>query len=198
MQISEGVYGAMPPDVQAMFEKQPNHGSDEVLAGFPVTASGNLNAGHKRGSGVTSYDGGGGVVWRDYGGDSGSAARFFYCAKASKAERNRGCENLKPRKLDDSRKEGNPGGDNPRNRGVKARTNSHPTVKPLALMRYLCRLVTPPSGTVLDPFAGSGSTLIAALEEGFVPVGIEMDAGYCEIARARLATVQPQPQLPMC
>ena len=68
--------------------------------------------------------------------------------------------------------------------------NSHPTVKPLALMRYLCRLVTPPGGTVLDPFMGSGTTVLAALEEGLKPTGIELSEDYIEIARGRLADCQ--------
>jgi len=64
--------------------------------------------------------------------------------------------------------------------------NPHPTVKPTALMQYLCRLVTPPGGIVVDPFAGSGSTGKAALLEGFRFVGIELDADYCRVAKARL------------
>lgn len=64
--------------------------------------------------------------------------------------------------------------------------NNHPTVKPIRLMRYLCRLITPPGGTVLDPFAGSGTTLIAAQQEGFNAIGIEMMPEYCEIIRGRL------------
>jgi site-specific DNA-methyltransferase (adenine-specific) len=68
---------------------------------------------------------------------------------------------------------------------VKA-VNHHPTVKPLALMRYLCRLVTPPNGLVLDPFCGSGSTGIAALQKGFRFFGIDNNAEYCEIARRRI------------
>jgi site-specific DNA-methyltransferase (adenine-specific) len=67
----------------------------------------------------------------------------------------------------------------------KAR-NHHPTVKPLALMRYLCRLVTPSNGLVLDPFCGSGSTGIAALQEGFRFIGIDNNAEYCEIAKRRI------------
>ena len=94
---------------------------------------------------------------------SGGASRFFYCAKASKAEREEGL-------ITD-----------------EARANIHPTVKPIALMRYLCRLITPPNGTILDPFTGSGSTLCAAALEGFNPIGIEREAEYVEIARARLA-----------
>lgn len=83
-----------------------------------------------------------------------SAARFFYCAKASKSDR--GVENI------------------------------HPTVKPTDLMRYLCRLVTPPGGLVLDPFMGSGSTGKAAILEGFRFVGCELQPEYIEIARARI------------
>jgi site-specific DNA-methyltransferase (adenine-specific) len=70
--------------------------------------------------------------------------------------------------------------------------NHHPTVKPLALMRYLVRLVTPPNGTVLDPFLGSGTTAIAAIQEGFDWIGIEREAEYCDIARARIAAAEPQ------
>lgn len=66
------------------------------------------------------------------------------------------------------------------------RANNHPTVKPIDLMAWLCRLITPPGGTVLDPFAGSGSTLVAAKREGFSFVGIEREAEYVEIARARV------------
>ena len=118
--------------------------------------------------------------------DGGSAARFFYCAKASKSDRDEGCEGLEERQRDESRKEGNVGGDNPRNRGVNLRTNHHPTVKPTDLMRYLCRLVTPPGGTVLDPFMGSGSTGKAAVLEGFSFIGIEREAEYIAIAEARM------------
>ena len=87
----------------------------------------------------------------------GDAARFFYCAKASRSDRGEG--------------------------------NNHPTVKPTDLMRYLCRLVTPPGGTVLDPFTGSGSTGKAAALEGFHFLGIEREAEYLDIARARIRAV---------
>ena len=86
------------------------------------------------------------------------AARFFYCAKASKADRGEG--------------------------------NNHPTVKPTDLMRYLCRLVTPPGGTVLDPFMGSGSTGKAAMLEGFGFIGIERDPEYVKIAKARIGAAR--------
>jgi site-specific DNA-methyltransferase (adenine-specific) len=118
---------------------------------------------------------------------SDSAARFFYCAKANQKERDAGCDAVKQKPRDETRREGDPGGDNPRNRGANPRSNTHPTVKPVALMRYLCRLVTPPGGIVLDPFAGSGSTGIAALAEGMQFIGIEREAEYVEIANSRLA-----------
>jgi len=92
--------------------------------------------------------------------DTGSAARFFYCAKASKKDR--------------------------------GESNTHPTVKPTDLMRYLCRLVTPPGGVVLDPFMGSGSTGKAAVLEGFKFIGCELSPEYAEIAQARIAAAQPQ------
>jgi site-specific DNA-methyltransferase (adenine-specific) len=116
----------------------------------------------------------------------GDAARFFYCAKASKADRDEGCAGLTTRKQDETRNEGDPGGDNPRNRGADERSNHHPTVKPTDLMRYLCRLVTPPGGTVLDPFMGSGSTGKAATLEGFSFVGCELQPEYMAIAEARI------------
>jgi DNA modification methylase len=116
------------------------------------------------------------------GGRSNSPARFFYCAKASKADRDEGCERIAkkqnanwPQNLD--------GNDQ---RGAAPRSNNHPTVKPTALMRYLCRLVTPPGGTVLDPFMGSGSTGKAAVLEGFNFIGIEREAEYMKIAKVRI------------
>ena len=116
--------------------------------------------------------------------DTGGASRFFYCAKASKAERNMGLDGYEAEAVDDGR---NKPIDNPFLRGKTSRKNTHPTVKPLSLMQYLVRLVTPPGGVVLDPFAGSGSTLLAAEMEGFDSIGIELNPEYCEIARARLS-----------
>ena len=112
---------------------------------------------------------------------------FFYCAKAAKKEREAGCAGLAPEKQDPIRQAGDPGGDNPRNRGAKKRLNNHPTVKPVGIMRWLVRLVTPPGGVVLDPFAGSGTTLIACCLEGFDSIGIEQDTHYIEIAEKRIA-----------
>jgi site-specific DNA-methyltransferase (adenine-specific) len=129
-------------------------GSDEVLGIFPMQSGGGQPKRRGEAAMQKSYGGfAGGDAAPGVGRSSGSASRFFYCAKASRAERGEG--------------------------------NVHPTVKPLALMRYLCRLITPPGGLVLDPFAGSGSTLIAAVAEGFEAVGIEREAAYAEIARQR-------------
>jgi DNA modification methylase len=151
--VSSAVTGRWPANLI-------HDGSDEVMGLFPQTGisrggnSQQINAGTGRynwntGTDKAVPDG----VDPGYG-DSGSAARFFYCAKTSKRERGEG--------------------------------NNHPTVKPIALMRYLCRLVTPPGGTVLDPFMGSGSTGMAAEAEGFDFVGIELDPDYFAIAQQRI------------
>ena len=161
-------------------------GSDEVLELFPRAKGGAYPA--KRGQAVnTSFAGGqeteGGFRAM---GDDGSAARFFYCAKASKKDRNEGLDGFEPKREADRIIDDGVGGDNPRNRSNTPKLNHHPTVKPTDLMRYLCRLVTPPNGTVLDPFTGSGSTGKAAVLEGFNFLGIEQSAEYVEIAKARI------------
>jgi DNA modification methylase len=126
--------------------------------------------------------------------DSGGASRFFYTAKASRREREAGLDGMPERMIAVSNGaqaaadrgeqygEGTIGMNRP-----KHTTNVHPTVKPIALMRWLCRLVTPPGGLVLDPFNGSGSTGCAAVLEGFRYLGAELDADYVEIARKRIA-----------
>lgn len=125
------------------------------------------------------------------GGDYfGEQSRFFYCAKASKADRNYGCDLLPHVSAADmvDREPDSDGMSSPRagaGRTAGAK-NNHPTVKPIELMRYLCRLVTPPGGIVLDPFTGSGSTAVGAALEGFIFFGAELDAGYHKIATARL------------
>lgn len=119
-------------------------------------------------------------------GDSGGPSRFFYCAKASRSEREEGLDHLEPRRRTDGREAiDGPGADNPRLRSSERR-NDHPTVKPVDLMRWLVRLVTPAQGIVLDPFAGSGTTGVACALEGRSFLGIEMDEHYCEIARGRI------------
>lgn len=114
--------------------------------------------------------------------DEGSAARFFYCAKASKKDRDEGCEG---KELKARQTMGNGIGRQP-NQDLANNHNHHPTVKPTDLMRYLCRLVTPPNGLILDPFMGSGSTGKAAMYEGFRFIGIDLDSEYCQIAEARI------------
>jgi hypothetical protein len=111
----------------------------------------------------------------------GESARFFYCAKAGKRDRDEGCESFQPRVAGgmEGRSDGSMG-------SITYSRNIHPTVKPTDLMRYLCRLVTPPGGTVLDPFMGSGSTGKGATLEGFNFIGIEQNAEYIEIAKARI------------
>ena len=146
-------------------------GSEEVLALLPETTSGSWKGQTPDVSESMFSPGNGGgfkakpINWE---GDTGSAARFFYCAKASR----------------DDRDEGLP----------MDQHSSHPTVKPTDLMRYLCRLITPPGGIVLDPFTGSGSTGKAAMAEGFRFIGIEREAEYIEIARARISAEAEKPR----
>lgn len=106
----------------------------------------------------------------------GKTSSFFYCPKASKADREDG--------LDGSMLTGSG------NERTTSRANTHPTVKPTETMRWLCRLVTPPGGKILDPYTGSGSTGRAAMLEGFDFVGIEREQEYVEIARARIGAVK--------
>lgn len=123
--------------------------------------------------------------------DSGGASRFFYVAKPSRAERDAGCDALPAKSGGEAtgRADGSKGLRSPRagaGRGGGGK-NSHPTVKPVALMQWLIRLVTPEGGTVLDPFTGSGTTGVAALPAGYGFLGIERDGGYLAIAQARLS-----------
>lgn len=111
--------------------------------------------------------------------------RFFYCAKASKSERNDGLDGFEDRRQDEDDYE-RAGTTNPRNRSQLLRKNFHPTVKPIALMRYLVKMITPIGGMVLDPFMGSGSTGIACMKENFSFTGIELDPEYFRIAEARI------------
>lgn len=118
-------------------------------------------------------------------------ANLYHCPKPSTAEREMGTEGLPKRGAGElvDRTEGSAGMDNPRagaGRTSEGRANGHPTVKPVALMRWLCRLVTPPGGVVLDPFMGSGTCGMAAAAEGFGYIGVELDADYFTIANARV------------
>lgn len=161
MQIDGKMFRHMPPELQGLFVKLPNPGSEEVLAAFPTTASG--SGAIKRESAAGTQGNALGRESRPAGtpmlchGDTGSAARFFYTSKADAADR----------------------------LGSK-----HPTVKPVDLMAYLVRLITPPGGTVLDPFAGSGTTGMASLREGFDCILIEREAQYVADINARLQHVR--------
>lgn len=162
MQVDEATYKRMLPQLQELFDKLPNPGHDEVEAQFAKHGKKGGGAGGRRAATGIGGEGkvlGGkkrsGAMVMTYG-DKGTASRFFYCAKASKAERQ------------DSR---------------------HPTVKPVALMRWLVRMVTPPDGVVLDPFAGTGTTGEAAVLEGHRAVLIERDDAYVEDIRKRLQKI---------
>lgn len=161
MRIGEGTFSRLPPHLQALFQKLPNHGSDEVVGAFPQ-ADGPGGAARPESVGT-----GNGVTYMPtkpqsviYAGEKGSAARFFYTAKADSDDR----------------------------LGSK-----HPTVKPLDLMQYLCRLVCPPKGIVLDPFAGTGTTGEAAWRGGMSAVLIEREAEYQEDIRRRMRLVMSGP-----
>ena len=112
------------------------------------------------------------------------SSRFFYCAKASKKDRNEGCENLEEKKYSYDGRDKEIENAYQINKSIS--NNNHPTVKPTNLMRYLVRLVTPKNGIVLDCFMGSGSTGKACALEGLEFVGIDLDKDYCEIAKARI------------
>jgi site-specific DNA-methyltransferase (adenine-specific) len=168
-------------------------GSDEVVSLFPHSKSGSgafkaTDYEHNPDTPVPFARG-------DYvgRGDDGSAARFFYCPKVSQKERNIGCDSIEPKQQEaanfrpnhkekaDAGESGSPYG------RFNPVSNNHPTVKPIELMKYLIKLVTPPNGHILDPFNGSGSTGCAAVELGFDYTGIELDPNYVEIATKRIS-----------
>lgn len=141
-------------------------GSLEVLSCFPETKQGgSVKVRYNRTKKVCYGQYPPTNLFESYG-DSGSASRFFYCAKATKKDREEGLE--EEEKIE------------------KEYSNTHPTVKPTNLMRWLCRLVTPPTGLILDPFMGSGSTGKAAILEGFRFIGIDREKQYVDISEKRL------------
>ena len=179
-------------------------GSDEVLALFPQSAGqqGDVSGAEpsRTGDENTNCYGEFGRIPAAARNDAGSAARFFYCAKASKKDRDEGLDAMQAKatafgnQAQAELKRGNLDHDDGKSgmNKVMLRKNTHPTVKPTDLMRYLCRLVTPAGGVVLDPFMGSGSTGRAAVLEGFQYIGIEREAEYIEIARARIESARRQ------
>lgn len=158
-------------------------GSDEVVAMFPAEAGASApvlgtEPTANGFSGSVGYSGMLGRVAGAFHADSGSAARFFYCAKTSRTDRHEGLDNPGPQfKMGTTLR---------KVQTTDTRGNNHPTVKPTDLMAYLCRLVTPAGGLVLDPFMGSGSTGKAAVREGFRFLGVELSEQYMAIAEARI------------
>ena len=168
-------------------------GSDVVQDIFPKTSKSSGGGGSKTVSPSDNvYQGGWGHKEYDKTigfGDEGSASRYFYCPKTSKSERNQGLIEFDDKQYShDGRKKSI---ENPYQRNKSVSKNSHPTVKPVELMKYLCRLVTPKGGTVLDPFMGSGSTGMAAKDEGFNFIGIEREKEYFKISEQRIKTTAP-------
>lgn len=153
-----------------------------------VTRSGKVKSSKSSypGDGVTPFIRGNTNTDNQHG-DTGGASRFFYCVKSSKSERNEGLQDIKPKKRDLVRSHGQAGTDNAYNREATEVKNNHPTVKPLKLMEYLCKLTTMPQGGVIfDPFAGSGTTLLACEKSGREWTGIELEQEYCEIIKLRI------------
>jgi DNA modification methylase len=159
IKIDERLYSKMPENIKKYFIELKNESRDEVVALFPSDGE-------------------------------DSASRFFYTAKASQSERNWGLdgfEDIHPSQVT-GRKVGSAGAKNGGYAGMTEtpRKNIHPTVKPIDLMRYLVRLVTPKGGVCLDPFLGSGTTAVACKSEKFDYIGIELEQEYADIAEARI------------
>ncbi len=171
-------------------------GSDEVTKLFPSEAgayapvSSGQNGKSKGIYGDFNQKGDDGDTFYD---DSGSAARFFYCAKASEAERNEGLYGFEVKVNTDRQNDSTSLANRLHNKSKKR--NNHPTVKPVRLMRYLCRLITPPGGTVIDPFCGSGTTVVGAIVEGFNYIACDDDINSINIARARELHHKRQPDM---
>ena len=163
---------------------------EEVCGGMPDTKTGDINPHINKANAIvnkmTSNE-----ITSSFSGDSGSAARYFYCAKASKKDRDEGLVEF-DEVVDCDRNPEVYSADTAFNRSANARKNTHPTVKPTELMQYLIRLVTPNGGTVLDPFNGSGSTGKAVMYEnrekdkGYKYIGIELTPEYLPISKARI------------
>ena len=170
-------------------------GSDEVVALFPETKSGAKKQGTPYNhTNCNTMSNAIGTVKRDYPADKGSAARFFYCPKASKSERNQGLDNFP--EFDMPYGSGGGGMPNGNNNPKKTKQqNNHPTVKPLKLMQYLIKLIAPPTAIILDPFMGSGTTGVATILEGYSFIGCEIDPHYHNIAQQRINHATQQPTL---
>lgn len=198
MILSETEFSKLPPHLQKLFTRLPNPDADEVDAGFPHSVSSKRNAKNSRDRVSGSVYPQARDEYREDNtyGDSGAVSRFFYCAKASRADREEGLDHLPDgilaysngaqAALNDGAEEYTGGSTDIGLNNIKKRKNTHPTVKHTELMRYLVKLITPPNGVCLDPFMGSGSTGKACMFEGFQFIGIELDANYVEIAKNRM------------
>jgi site-specific DNA-methyltransferase (adenine-specific) len=178
--------GRWPSNI--IFDEQAAKLLDEQ-SGTSKSPTGIITQGGKSGGGydIGTSDGTRNTKFQGHG-DRGGASRFFYCAKASKRDRNDGLEGFEKK---EKRYMATKNGTGETSKGMEQFTsdpmaNFHPTVKPTSLMRYLVRLVTPPNGLVLDPFMGSGSTGKACALEHFDFVGIELNAEYIKICEARI------------
>lgn len=209
--INQELYNKMPDDIKACFNQLPNPSSEEVKECFPDTKSGSITKDIVQNNAIKFNASASGVSTARHQGDSGNASRFFksilYYPKASKSERNKGCEGLETSEkftagnysqspiCKDCNLTLNGTNDHSRCSGEvyykemesKNTKNNHPTVKPVELMRYLCRLITPKGGLVLDPFGGSGTTGVGAVLEGFDFILIEQEEEFVKIAKARIA-----------
>lgn len=184
------------PNAQGRWPANVIHdGSDELLAEFAQYGSKGAAAPvHQRGAdkfrnAYGTFKGSEDEQGSTFYADTGSAARFFYCAKASRADRDEGLDDFALREAG-IKNEGGRGYSESDPYAKVMRRNTHPTVKPVALMAYLVKLVTPPGGVVLDPFMGSGSTGKACMAEGFDFIGIDLSDEYLAIAEARIGHAQ--------
>ena len=172
-------------------------GSDEVVEGFPNSKSTGGQSYSKTSDIYGEYSNDRTVKGCGFG-DNGSASRFFYCAKSSRSERNKGLEGFEdvkqPKIYADDKWSKENMGNTPAVKREPVK-NNHPTVKPVSLMRYLCKLITPKGGVILDPYMGSGTTGIGAKLEGFDFIGIEREEDYLEIAQARIDAWKVDEQL---
>jgi hypothetical protein len=168
MKIGESLYAQMPQHLRACFWKLPNPGSDEVVSGFPESKDGVAVGGKGRSASIYGTETGGPKSEDQGYGGGGSAARFF--ASFPQEQRSRLWYGSKAD-------------------GDDRLGSRHPTVKPLGLLQWLCRLITPPKGTILDCFAGTGTTAEAALREGFRCTLIEREAEYLADIERRMSLV---------
>ena len=191
----EPALGEITSEPEARYPTNLIHdGSNEVVSLFPDSKGqqGDVRGTEPSRTGVnTNCYGEYGRIATQKRGDSGSAARFFYCAKTNRIDRDEGLEEFDKKviKITSGHGRGEINTNKQNGTGVRdnfPRHNTHATVKPTSLMQYLCRLITPPDGIILDPFMGSGSTGKAAMLEGFRFIGIEKEHEYFEIAQARI------------